>query len=66
MASHRFTKMVAVDLLSDWIYAVVMELHPTQVSFERDWENKVLIRVRLKGWNLDFQSIATMDSLKGS
>ena len=40
MASHRFTEMVAGDLLSDWIYAVVTDLRPAQVSFKRDGEKQ--------------------------
>jgi hypothetical protein len=32
--------MVAGDLLFDWIYAVVTELRPAEVSFKRDWEKK--------------------------
>jgi len=40
VSSYRFTEMVAGDLLSDWICAVVRELHPAQVSFKRDWENQ--------------------------
>jgi hypothetical protein len=40
MVSHRFTEMVAGDLLSDWICAVVTELRPAQVSLKRDWEKQ--------------------------
>ena len=32
--------MVAGDLLSDWIYAVVTKLCSAQVSFKRNWEKQ--------------------------